>query len=331
MKNDGVYIYSIVVDDNDPIASNYSFELLFSCIGDKLEWLSLDKNLRFCIPIKKENGMLYDSIDDFLSNLPPSIDLKLDFKYKIIERKSHFNIGEYYRNIYRPVISYKLQRFHMAKNGIPFSDCYDDISIWYYRKEYLSHLRQLEFILDELKNVFRVIEPTMENKEAYGNTLRNIIILSCTEIDSMMSNILKSNGFTVKDDKYTTNQYIRLKAALRLDEYTLEFNEYEELGVFSPFSNWNEKSPTQSIPWYDVYNKIKHDRQTNMKLATMDIALASIVAYAILIFSQYGIDNHIWKDHIKRVFNISKRPQWELEDFYVPHIHDIVPVNYPFK
>ena len=106
MKNDGVYIYSIVVDDNDPIASNYSCELLFSCIGDKLEWLSLDKNLRFCIPIKKENGMLYDSIDDFLSNLPPSIDLKLDFKYKIIERKSHFNIGEYYRNIYRPVISY---------------------------------------------------------------------------------------------------------------------------------------------------------------------------------------------------------------------------------
>ena len=58
MKNDGVYIYSIVRDDNDPIASNYSFELLFSCTGDKFEWLSLDKNLRFCIPIKKENGIL---------------------------------------------------------------------------------------------------------------------------------------------------------------------------------------------------------------------------------------------------------------------------------
>ena len=162
-------------------------------------------------------------------------------------------------------------------------------------------------------------------------TKNNIIILSCTEIDSMMCNILKSNCFTVKDDKYTTNHYIKLKVALRLDEYTLEFNEYEELGVFSPFSNWNEQSPTQSIPWYDVYNKIKHDRQTNMKLATMDNALASIAAYAILIFAQYGIDNHIWNDHIKRVFNISKRPQWKLEDFYVPHILDLVPVNYPFK
>ena len=46
---------------------------------------------------------------------------------------------------------------------------------------------------------------------------------------------------------------------------------------------------------------------------------------------KYGIDNHIWNDHIKRVFNISKRPQWKLEDFYVPHILDLVPVNYPFK
>ena len=195
MKTDGVYIYSIVVDGNDSIASNYSFELLFSCTDSKLEWLYLDKNLRTSIPIKKENGMLYDSIDDFLSNLPPSLDLKLDFKYKIVERKSHFNIGEYYRNIYRPVISYKLQRFHMAKNGVPFSDCYDDISIWYYRKEYLSHLRQLEFILDELKNVFRVIEPTMDNKEAYGNTLRNIILLTCVFLFPVLFHILLNFPF----------------------------------------------------------------------------------------------------------------------------------------
>ena len=54
--------------------------------------------------------------------------------------------------------------------------------IWYYRNEYLSHLRQLERILEELKNVFRVIEPTIDNKDSYGNTLRNIIILSCTEM-----------------------------------------------------------------------------------------------------------------------------------------------------
>ncbi len=92
MKADGIYIYSIVSDDDNPILSNYSFDLLFSCSCGKLEWLYLDDGVRFCIPIKKENGSLYNGIEDFLSNLPKQLDLKLDFKYKIIEHKSHHKI-----------------------------------------------------------------------------------------------------------------------------------------------------------------------------------------------------------------------------------------------
>ena len=149
MKADGVYIYSIVADDNNPIMSNYSFDLLFLCSNGKLEWLYLDDGVRFCIPIKKENGDLYDSIEDFLSNRPKQLDLKLDYRYKIIEHKSNHKIGEYYKNIYRPVVSHKLQLFHLVHDGMPLSDSYDDISIWYYRNEYLSHLRQLELILEE--------------------------------------------------------------------------------------------------------------------------------------------------------------------------------------
>lgn len=331
MKADGVYIYSIIADDKDPFRSSYSFDLLFSCSNGKLEWLYMNDGVRFCIPIKKENGNLYDSIEDFLSNRPKQFDLKLDYKYKIIEHKSNYNIGEYYKNIYRPVISYKLQRFHLiTKDGMPMSDSYDDISIWYYRNEYLSHLRQLELILEELKNVFRVIEPTLDNKDSYGNSLRNIIILSCTEIDCMMNKILKSNGYVVKDDRYSTNDYVKLKEALRLNEYSLVFNEYEGLGVFSPYAHWNKEQPTKSIPWYDIYNKVKHDRQTNLKYASMDNALASISAYAILLLSQYGIDNYIWKEHMRRFFNLTERPYWHLKDFYIPHTHNMIAKNYPF-
>lgn len=331
MKPEGVYIYNILSDDNDPLKKNYSFDLIFSCKEGKLEWLFMTDRLRPCFPKRKENGHRYDDIEDFLSNIPEYLDLKLDFKYKIIEHKSKHNIGEYYKNIYRPVISYKLQRFHMANNGVPYSDSYDDISIWYYRREYLSHLRQLELILEELNSVFKVIEPTIDNKDAYGNTLRNIIILSCTEIDSMMNTILKSNGVFVKDDRYTTKDYVKLKEALLINDYSIEFNEYEDMGVFSPYSKWDIKNPTKSLPWYDVYNKIKHDRKLYFKFATLDNALTSIAAYAILVISQYGKDNHIWKEHMKKFFNVTRSPKWNLEDFYVPHIHELVPINYPFE
>lgn len=88
--------------------------------------------------------------------------------------------------------------------------------------------------------------------------------------------------------------------------------------------------PTQSLQWYDDYNKIKHDRELNFNRANMENALTSIVSYAILLLAQYGADNTIWKEHMHRFFSINKRPQWALEDFYVPYTNDLVPKNYPF-
>jgi hypothetical protein len=212
---------------------------------------------------------------------------------------------------------------------MPLFDCYDDISIWgIYRTEYLSHIRQLELILDDLKFVFKVIEPTEDNKNAYGNTLRNIIILSCTEIDAMMKKILKINNFIVKDDKYSTNHYYNLKEALRLDEYEIKFMEFEHLGSYNPFSVWHSEKPTQSLVWYDAYNKIKHDREMNFCHATLENALRSITAYAILLIAQYGCDNSIWKDHMRKFFSIQKQPRWKLEDFYVPHITELTPIPF---
>ena len=63
----------------------------------------------------------------------------------------------------------------------------------------------------------------------------------------MMNKILKSNGYNVKDDRYTMNDYVKLKEPLKLDEYSLEFNEYEGMGVFSPYSQWSKEQPSQSI------------------------------------------------------------------------------------
>ena len=288
--------------------------------------------VRFCIPRTKDDGQPFDNINDFLSNPPTGFDFKLDYEYKIVEHKCNHNIGEYYKNIYRPVISYKLQCFHLTFEGKPFSDCYDDISLWgVYREEYLSHIRQLELIMNDLKSVFRVVEPTEDNKKTYGNILRNIIILSCTEIDLMMKMILKNNGYIVKDDKYTTNHYYKLKKALKLDEFSLLFRELEKLGSYAPFSKWTSDMPTQSLTWYDAYNRIKHDREVNFKYASLDNALTAITAYAILLLAQYGYDNIIWKEHMRKFFNIQKAPHWELEDFYVPNIGELNPINYPFK
>jgi hypothetical protein len=334
MKTDGVYIYSFVADRVNPLMLMYSSDLLFLRENNKLRWLQMYKSRRFCDLRTKDSGDLFDSIDDFLANPPKGFDINLDYKYNIIERKSNHNIGEYYKNIYRPVISYKLQNLHQLIDDRPLSICDDDISIWgEYKNEYSSHIRQLELILDELKSVFKVVEPTQENLQTYGNTIRNIIILACTEIDSMMKKILKNNGIILDDKEYTTKQYFKLKEALRLGEYELQFKEFEHLGIFSPFLEWEINRPTQSLPWYDAYNKIKHDREANFQYANVKNALNSIVAYAILLIAQYGHNNPIWEEHMRKFFSIIQTPSWSLEDFYVPHStlnFKQTPIDYPF-
>ena len=332
MKADGVYIYSIIVDCPNPLLPIYSQDLLFLRENSNLKWLQMYENLRFCTPRTKDDGTSFNSIDDFLANPPKGFDIKLDFKYKIEERKSNHNIGEYYKNIYRPVISYKLQNLHQIIDDRPLPNYNDDISVWgEYKNEYFSHIRQLELILDELKSVFRVAEPTQENLQTYGNTIRNIIILACPEIDSMMKKILKNNGIILDDKEYTTKQYFKLKVALRLGEYELQFKEFEHLGIFSPFLEWETNRPTQSLPWYDAYNKIKHDREANFHYANVKNALISIAAYAVLLIAQYGHYNSVWEEHLKKYFSIHKAPRWKLEDFYVPYIIELSPQNYPFK
>ena len=208
MKSDGVYIYSFVAESINPLMLECSSDLLFHCENNKLTWLQMDKVKRFCVERTKDNGDLFDSIDDFLANPPKGFDITFDYTYKIIERKSNHNIGEYYKNIYRPVISYKLQNLHQIMDEKPLSDCDDDISIWgEYKNEYSSHIRQLELILDELKSVFKVVEPTQENLQTYGNTIRNIIILSCTEIDSVMKKILNPSYYLSNRVKFTITNF----------------------------------------------------------------------------------------------------------------------------
>jgi hypothetical protein len=189
----------------------------------------------------------------------------------------------------------------------------------------------LEIIFDELTNVFKVIEPSSDNKKVYGNALRNIIILSCTEIDAMLRNIMKSNGYIKRNDNYSTNDYVKLKDILKIDDYELSLDFFESLGSFSPFEKWDKHNPTTSIPWYDAYNRIKHNRDQNFAFANLSNAIDSIVAFAIVLMAQYGWDNAIWKRKFANIFKIKKAPRWNIEDFYIPFSteHPQVAINHP--
>lgn len=81
---------------------------------------------------------------------------------------------------------------------------------------------------------------------------------------------------------------------------------------------------TKSIPWYDNYNKTKHDRASYFENATLESCLNAITANIIMFcvrYSPYALfrspDSDICSKLIKEYFSV-KLVNPNIEYFYIP-------------
>ena len=85
-----------------------------------------------------------------------------------------------------------------------------------------------------------------------------------------------------------SKDFVKLNALAHLTEYEIIFKPFANLCPFKPFDNWNEERPTQSLVWYDKYNRVKHDRTKDFEAASLETALNAIAAN--LFYIQYNLD-----------------------------------------
>lgn len=251
------------------------------------------------------------------SNLP-------EIKNHCSIRKIQNYSGEYYYRIYRPIFKGR----NTNVNGfIPYEKHRTSsfVSTAFNKNDFIqsdiaeiySGVNQLTILLDSLNEIFKTIHPSTNNLNVYGNNIRNILILSCTEVETQLKGILKNNIEKPKS-KYSTADYVKLKPLLKLDEYIISFTKFPWLLPLSPFENWNVNFPSQSIEWYSNYNLVKHDREDKFHFATLESVLNSVSAIAILLIAQYGKELPYWNDQIGSYFQINKTPSWELDEHYFP-------------
>lgn len=260
-----------------------------------------------------------DEVYQYLDSSFSSLKSGTLYKKKII--KSNFYIGDKYYNIYRPLFNINIVGY--SKDSLidynPNLNDYADSKVRN-NQEYYNLLNQLEILIDDLNEIFKTLAPRTDNLKAFGHSIRNIIILACTEIDAMMNNILDKNGVKREGKYRTTNDYVKLLEPLRLREYSLSFSRHNDLPNLSPFAKWNSQYPTKSLAWYNAYNKIKHDRETNFYKATLKNAINSIAAYAIILIAQFGYRNDLWSEKVGKVLEVISEPQWNIKDFYIPKL-----------
>ena len=237
--------------------------------------------------------------------------------------------GQCYHSIYRPLLTetFFTNYFSSRQNESIPAETYKDSPITNHQ-EYSNQLRQLEIILDDIEEVFKVVAPHSKQFSVYGHAIRNIIILACTELDARMQSILVSNGVQSIGKHFEMLDYYKLKDSLKLDEYELSFYRYGDLGTFSPFSTWESD---EQLKWYKAYNQIKHNREKHFTEAKLFNAINAIMAYAIILIAQYGYRNDLWSETVGKVIHIDKEPTWKLEDLYIKNLNGQSPVPYSFK
>jgi hypothetical protein len=173
------------------------------------------------------------------------------------------------------------------------------------------------------------------NLEAYGYDIRNLLILACTEVESHWRAVLKANG--VSKDRWSTRDYVGLKDAMKLNEFEVSFPDYPWIKPIAPFKSWDEGRPTLTLPWYDAYNAAKHDRESELKSATLRFVLNAVAACAIMTVAQFG---EVFGFDLgttgrpRTFFWIRSGPVWDLADHYAEAFEsgngEWTPVNYPF-
>lgn len=196
---------------------------------------------------------------------------------------------------------------------------------------------QISILVDRLRACFQVVTPTAKNFGAFGAELRNILLLAATEFEAQCRAILKSNSYEAPSgsQRWNTNDYFKLEAALRLEDYAISFPEYPWLSPIAPFRGWQSENATKSLPWYAAYNAVKHDREENAPQATLERALEAVSAVVIVGLAQFGISFLRRADRWRDLFEVREYPQWTIGDTHGAfHGDDDVPkgepIPYPF-
>src|SRR5579863_8557511 len=170
-------------------------------------------------------------------------------------------------------------------------------SVWYPGLYFLNQVEQavnikepemrsaeqsLRLLIAQLDDLLLYIEPENEGLKTYGHKTRQLLLLACTEVENSWKYYMKMTGTTASGRYFNTNDYVRLVDKLHLKNYKLNLRMYSAVPDITPFLNWTSNNSTESIDWYDAYNKTKHDREAHFSEATLWNCIQAVCANVIM-------------------------------------------------
>lgn len=151
----------------------------------------------------------------------------------------------------------------------------------YYWSYYLSIERMLE-------DTRRFVAASYENKNTYSDEFAKIILLSCSEIDSILKIICKLKGVEKKDSEYNMKLYVQVLSEfknIREIAYSPDLSTYidEKALIVYPFKEMDKHKKYGGLEWWSAYQALKHNRLESATSGNLYNAVSSVVAHYTLI------------------------------------------------
>lgn len=191
-----------------------------------------------------------------------------------------------------------------------------------YGSKHIQSVTAASSLFDYLIEIFRHIEPSKGNYQTFGHKIRELLILTCTEIESNWRGVLEENTKEKNPNQiYSTNDYVKTKEPLHLGEWAVSLKDYPDLDLFLPFNGWDNSKPTQSLSWYNSYNSIKHNREAEFSKATLKNLLDAMAALHIMQVAQWGLEIYsMLHDNRFSPFQVEQYPTFQTSELYMPSI-----------
>lgn len=147
----------------------------------------------------------------------------------------------------------------------------------------------LLLLIQRLDELLHFVEPSAATLQTHSHKARELLILSCTEVENAWKAYLRIAGVAAPEGgDFTTKDYVKLLRPLHLAEFQISLPRYADVPAMRPFHGWSADQPTRSLSWYHAYNKTKHDRNTHFPEATLWNCLQAVAANLVLFSVRLG-------------------------------------------
>lgn len=243
---------------------------------------------------------------------------------------------------------------------------YDYVKDDLYAENRYQLIRAYLNIERKLKEIFDYIEPAKGNLSVFSFELYGLFLRACAEVELNCKAIMESNGVNKK--QFSMNDYVKLDKSSKLSKYRLEYKKLRfvdnnivryESKVLCPFEqfeiylNATQKDGISPSPkWYSEYNEVKHNREQNFEMATLDNCMMAVAAILVLLYSQFGpyytnvsgergvywdvLEDYYEPPFLANVIFALQAPTWDEQDCYDfdwsalradPHPFELFPFN----